>query len=294
MIRRPPRSTLSSSSAASDVYKRQQENEHHNYKKSIQRMLAQGTTRLMLDLNDLRAYDDATREADPAHESLTLGLLSEPAERIPAYEAQLKELVDLEEGGGKDKTEKEYRIGVQGSFGGNLVSPRGLRSPLLANLVCVEGIVTKAGGVRPKVMKSVHYCPATQQSIQREYRDGTSFRGMPTGSTYPTKDDNGNLLETEYGLSTYSDTQKLVVQEMPERSPPGQLPCSVQITVTDDLCDLCKPGDRVQIVGVYRALPHRQGGMTSGPVSYTHLRAHETPEHLVCRLLLEKKKNKQT
>ncbi|WP_324186078.1 NAD(P)H-hydrate epimerase, partial [Campylobacter coli] len=28
------------------------------------------------------------------------------------------------------------------------------------------------------------------------------------------------------------------------------------------------------------------------PVSYTHLRAHETPEHLVCRLLLEKKKNK--
>src|SRR5678816_1211424 len=24
------------------------------------------------------------------------------------------------------------------------------------------------------------------------------------------------------------------------------------------------------------------------PVSYTHLRAHETPEHLVCRLLLEK------
>src|SRR5678816_4235053 len=29
---------------------------------------------------------------------------------------------------------------------------------------------------------------------------------------------------------------------------------------------------------------------TSGSVSYTHLRAHETPEHLVCRLLLEKKK----
>eukprot|EP00658_Telonema_sp_P-2_P068689 TRINITY_DN5765_c0_g1_i6.p1 TRINITY_DN5765_c0_g1~~TRINITY_DN5765_c0_g1_i6.p1 ORF type:complete len:107 (+),score=13.03 TRINITY_DN5765_c0_g1_i6:175-495(+) len=32
----------------------------------------------------------------------------------------------------------------------------------------------------------------------------------------------------------------------------------------------------------------------SEPVSYTHLRAHETPEHLVCRLLLEKKKKKIT
>eukprot|EP00658_Telonema_sp_P-2_P062300 TRINITY_DN50967_c0_g1_i1.p1 TRINITY_DN50967_c0_g1~~TRINITY_DN50967_c0_g1_i1.p1 ORF type:complete len:122 (-),score=37.69 TRINITY_DN50967_c0_g1_i1:25-390(-) len=29
------------------------------------------------------------------------------------------------------------------------------------------------------------------------------------------------------------------------------------------------------------------------PVSYTHLRAHETPEHLVCRLLLEKKKHQK-
>src|SRR5680860_1774137 len=29
-----------------------------------------------------------------------------------------------------------------------------------------------------------------------------------------------------------------------------------------------------------------------GPVSYTHLRAHETDSYLVCRLLLEKKTNK--
>src|SRR5674536_387008 len=33
--------------------------------------------------------------------------------------------------------------------------------------------------------------------------------------------------------------------------------------------------------------------LTHAPVSYTHLRAHETPEHLVCRLLLEKKKKKK-
>eukprot|EP00658_Telonema_sp_P-2_P071950 TRINITY_DN61143_c0_g1_i1.p1 TRINITY_DN61143_c0_g1~~TRINITY_DN61143_c0_g1_i1.p1 ORF type:complete len:552 (-),score=211.72 TRINITY_DN61143_c0_g1_i1:10-1665(-) len=34
-------------------------------------------------------------------------------------------------------------------------------------------------------------------------------------------------------------------------------------------------------------------GCTFKTVSYTHLRAHETPEHLVCRLLLEKKKKKK-
>src|SRR5680860_1719381 len=31
-----------------------------------------------------------------------------------------------------------------------------------------------------------------------------------------------------------------------------------------------------------------------GPVSYTHLRAHETDSYLVCRLLLEKKKKTKT
>ena len=35
-------------------------------------------------------------------------------------------------------------------------------------------------------------------------------------------------------------------------------------------------------------------GNKRSTVSYTHLRAHETPEHLVCRLLLEKKKTKTT
>eukprot|EP00658_Telonema_sp_P-2_P023470 TRINITY_DN1940_c0_g1_i13.p1 TRINITY_DN1940_c0_g1~~TRINITY_DN1940_c0_g1_i13.p1 ORF type:complete len:118 (-),score=8.01 TRINITY_DN1940_c0_g1_i13:82-435(-) len=34
-------------------------------------------------------------------------------------------------------------------------------------------------------------------------------------------------------------------------------------------------------------------GFNLKSVSYTHLRAHETPEHLVCRLLLEKKKKKK-
>src|SRR5678816_3874003 len=38
------------------------------------------------------------------------------------------------------------------------------------------------------------------------------------------------------------------------------------------------------------ATPAANGNAVFGPVSYTHLRAHETPEHLVCRLLLEKKK----
>src|SRR5678816_2968240 len=41
---------------------------------------------------------------------------------------------------------------------------------------------------------------------------------------------------------------------------------------------------RVAVLGLEAARGRRLLGMRA--VSYTHLRAHETPEHLVCRLLL--------
>ena len=53
------------------------------------------------------------------------------------------------------------------------MTPRGLTARLLTKLVMVEGIVTKVSLVRPKMMKSVHFCPATSQFLHRAYRDAT-------------------------------------------------------------------------------------------------------------------------
>src|SRR5680860_1877251 len=93
----------------------------------------------------------------------------------------------------------------------------------------------------------------------------------------------------------------------------------------DDLCadpgdlivDGVEPGDASFVAEVFRRWPRVQGsyryykaqpvnrgnepttpllcdgycrlGLDQEPVSYTHLRAHETDSYLVCRLLLEKK-----
>ena len=62
--------------------------------------------------------------------------------------------------------------------------------------------MTKCSLVRPKVTKSVHYCPATKKSMERMYTDLTSLEAYPSSGAYPTKDEEGNPLETEYGLYT--------------------------------------------------------------------------------------------
>ena len=118
--------------------------------------------------------------------------------------------------------------------------------------------------MRPKVVKSVHFCPATGKTLERQYTDLTSFEAYPSTAAYPTQDDDGNPLQTEFGLSKYKDHQTMSVQEMPEKAPAGQLPRSVDIIVDNDLVDQAKPGDRIQIIGSYRCMPGKQGGYTTG------------------------------
>lgn len=126
--------------------------------------------------------------------------------------------------------------------------------------------------VRPKMVRSVHYSAKTQVFHTREYHDSTSMSSAtPTSSITPQTDEEGNPLQMEFGLSTFRDHQRISIQEMPERSPAGQLPRSIDVIMDDDLVDRCKPGDRVQLVGVYRSLGGGAGagGFKSVSLPYT-------------------------
>ncbi|KAA0708468.1 DNA replication licensing factor MCM3 [Triplophysa tibetana] len=223
------------------------------YQSKVRDMIGENRSRLIVNINDLRRRNDK-RAAK---------LLSNAFEELLAFQRALKDLVASIDAT-YAKQHEEFFIGLEGSFGTKHVSPRTLTSRLLGSMVCLEGIVTKCSLVRPKVVRSVHYCPATKKTLERKYTDLTSLDAFPSSAIYPTKDEENNPLETEFGLSIYKDHQTITVQEMPEKAPAGQLPRSVDIILDNDLVDSIKPGDRVQLIGTYRCLPGKKGGFTSG------------------------------
>ena len=55
----------------------------------------------------------------------------------------------------------------------------------------------------------------------------------------------------------FSDKQHIKMQETPEAVPEGETPQTVQMCAYEDLVDYVKPGDRVEVVGIYRAIGMR-------------------------------------
>uniref|UniRef100_A0A914L9E9 DNA replication licensing factor MCM3 n=1 Tax=Meloidogyne incognita TaxID=6306 RepID=A0A914L9E9_MELIC len=186
----------------------------------------------------------------------------ETAHEIIAFEHALKEIVSkLDPDYAK---EKDFCIGFEGSFADRHLNPRTLKSSFLGNLVCCEGIVTRCSLVRPKIVKSSHFCPATKKIMEKKYTDFTSYEAIPTSNAYPKEDENKNPLETEFGKCVYKDHQIFSMQELPESAPPGSLPRNIDIIADEDLADRCKPGDRIQVIGLFRVLPNKQAGMSTG------------------------------
>lgn len=227
------------------------------------------------------------------NEQLVKFLVKQPLLTIKAFEESLnkalksmREDVGSQKGGEKTATRSEtfpsktsvYYVNFEGTLGKNHVTPRGLRSELLNNFVAVQGIVTKMSIVQPRMQTSVHYCEKTKRGYVKNYEDQYNIeklaeemegREMEESNALMIKDEQGNPVQMEYGYCVYKDYQEIVVQELPERAPAGQLPRSVKVVLQNDLVDKVKPGDRVEVTGVFKA--RRQPNMPGSAIASTVL-----------------------
>ncbi|TPX08470.1 uncharacterized protein E0L32_010087 [Thyridium curvatum] len=220
-----------------------------SYRSDIVLMLQKNQRRLVVNLDHVRDHSSELAE----------GILLDPFEHTLAFNHALKQIVKTVAQARPDQIADDipYYCAWAGSFGLHACNPRTLSSQHLNHMVSIEGIVTRCSLIRPKIVKSVHYSEEQNMFFYREYRDQTMTNGVTTSSVYPQEDDKGNPMNTEYGLCTYRDHQTISIQEMPERAPAGQLPRGVDVILDDDLVDRVKPGDRVQLVGIFRTLGNR-------------------------------------
>ena len=128
------------------------------FRKDIKSMLNKQGQRLSVSIDDLRRKDP----------DLARYVTKNPIDAVSMFEGELDRTIkEMHEDSGKgansekqaqnqnDKAfptkTKRYYINFEGNFGRNHITPRGLKSNLVNQLVSVRGIVTRMGLVKPMI-----------------------------------------------------------------------------------------------------------------------------------------------
>merc|ERR1711971_293011 len=124
---------------------------------------------------------------------------------------------------------------------------RSLRQLHLNQLIRTSGVVTSSTGVLPQLSLIKYDCDKCSyimgpfvQSQNQETKPGVCPECQSRGPF------NINMEET-----LYKNYQRVTIQESPGRVKAGRLPRSKDVILTGDLCDICKPGDEIELTGVY-------------------------------------------
>merc|ERR1719333_134234 len=95
-------------------------------------------------------------ELDKAETGLSAKVLMDPVKYlVPWEEALISFLRDINEKAVRE-LKQPLKLDITGGFGRNHVTPRGMTCNTLKNMMCVEGVVIKAGLSTPKLLQSMH------------------------------------------------------------------------------------------------------------------------------------------
>ncbi|KAH6922163.1 hypothetical protein HPB50_009921 [Hyalomma asiaticum] len=124
---------------------------------------------------------------------------------------------------------------------------RSLRQLHLNQLVRTAGVVTSTTGVLPQLSLVKYDCNKCSyvlgplvQSQNQEVKPGSCPECQSTGPFTI------NMEQT-----VYQNYQRITIQESPGKVTAGRLPRSKDAILLSDLCDSCKPGDEIELTGVY-------------------------------------------
>ena len=123
---------------------------------------------------------------------------------------------------------------------------RDLREVHLNVLVKLDGVVTRRSGVNPQ-MKVVRFTCLRCKSVTVPFVVRNDEMPRPGSCS----DCQGQAFETNHEQTVYRNYQRIQLQETPGSVPPGRVPRSKEVILLADLVDSARPGEEVEVTGIY-------------------------------------------
>lgn len=124
----------------------------------------------------------------------------------------------------------------------------------IESLICVKGIVIRCSDLVPDMLSATFQC--TVEECKNEVVVPLSQWSIDE----PTRCENcgsSHSFQIIHNECQFVDRQLLKLQETPESVPEGETPQNIMALCFDELVDSVRPGDRVEVTGIYRAAPVR-------------------------------------
>jgi len=125
---------------------------------------------------------------------------------------------------------------------------RDLNPKDINRLISIQGIVIRNSEIYPEMKDAFFKCSFCGNKDQSPID-----RGRIQEPTNCKKCATKHSFELIHNLCMFTDKQYIKLQETPNHIPEGETPQNVNLIVYDDMVDNCKPGDKIEITGIYRA-----------------------------------------
>lgn len=227
------------------------EGEDNPYAQKLEQMTSFGLSNLNLDVKDLQSF--------PPTKKLYHQLLNYPQEIVPIFDQTLKDtILDVmveENASAEEIGEVERTIYKIRPFNlGTSLNMRDLNPADIDKLVCVKGLVNRATPIIPDMKIAFFQCNVCNHTLTVEIDRGRILE--PTECPRRACQQRESMVLV-HNRSEFSDKQLVKLQETPDAIPDGQTPHSVSLCAYDEIVDVCKAGDRVEVTGIFRSVPVR-------------------------------------
>ncbi|KAA3464965.1 putative DNA helicase MCM8 [Gossypium australe] len=147
----------------------------------------------------------------------------------------------------------------------SMIVLKNLKAAYIDKLVSVRGTVVKASNVKPLVIKMNFACEKCATEIPRSFPDG-KFSPPSACTIHGCK---SRTFKPIRSSAQAIDFQKIRLQELlkSEDHEEGRVPRTVECELTEDLVDLCIPGDVATVTGIIRVINNYMdigGGKSKG------------------------------